>query len=239
MRSHIDAETRVIMNGMQYLYSAQEQADAERYAKERIRAHEAGVAKTPMWVNPYLRLKTGDNKLQIRWDFEQDTWILERWIDNQQDSGDGYWLQVTVLANAFNQTPKLNHEYMKNLVEHLKAHDLQRQDPQEYIRQKRNLAHRKREDNRKEGEKQLAAAIDAMSMRQVQNFIDVHRAMHTGETIVAHGADEKSLAHMTQASQQAMATEEGLVRAADTVPINKAFNQGMHPLQFRRKKKSE
>src|SRR5690242_15429391 len=119
--NYIDAETKVIMNGVPFLSPA-DQARASAYAKERIQAFIAGVSRTPPGVNDFIRKESGDDRLQLRWCFDPDTYILERW------QGEGDWLTVMVPLNKFNQTPHLSNHYLRQLVHLLKANDLTKVD---------------------------------------------------------------------------------------------------------------
>jgi hypothetical protein len=138
---------------------------------------------------------------------------------------DQYWHPVTLLNDAFNNPMRMTDENLAVLANTLASCDLQRQpDLKKYVMEKRDRANQVKAENSKRGDEMLMAAVDALSSKQIQNFIDVHRAMHTGETIVAHGADEASLGRMLKASE----------KSAAEVPVNKALNQGMHPLIYRR-----
>ena len=63
------------------------------------------------------------------------------------------------------------------------------------------------------------AAVDSLTEKRIKEFIEVERAIHTGETIVPHGATEKMLAHMRQASYAAEQTPEPVIIDHETHPL--------------------
>lgn len=160
----------------------------ERAIYQRKSLVEAGLSNSTArtWTS---RLQAEvDNCLRMRWDF-QNGWVIDRWIQQY-----GCWHPIGVLGF---------HYIRPDLCEYLKSRDLQRIGPERYLSEKRAAAERVRECNDQRSTDRVLAAVDSLSERRVHEFIEVERAMQTGDVIVAHGATEKMLDTMTAASKRA------------------------------------
>jgi hypothetical protein len=164
-----------------------ELAAIERLIRDNIAQVEAGVQKPTarIWTT---KLQAYDPLLRLRWDYKQG-WVIERLVREWR-----CWAICGVIG--FHCVPS-------NLLDILAAGDMQRVGPGEYLQRKRAAAARKREANDKLATERVLAAVDSLSEKRIKEFISVEQAIQTGDTIVAHGATEKSLDRMRQASFRA------------------------------------
>jgi hypothetical protein len=147
-----------------------------------------------------------DRFTRLRWDF-QSGWVLDRFSD-------GCYHVVGVFGF---------HYIREWLIDYLRERDMQRwPSPEAYLEHKRAQARKVEYENWAKGNMQLMANIDRMSNKQIQNFLNVERAIQTGETIRAHGSDEVFLDRQAAAARFAPELPRG------------ALNPGMHPRMFRR-----
>lgn len=176
----------------------------ERVIADRQAFVEAGLhTPTGQYWTAKLQSEIEAN-LRVRWDFNNG-WVIDRWIRE-----DGWWLTIGVLGF---------HCIRPDLVDYLRSRDMQRVSPDEYLQQKRAAAERVRQSNEKDSTNKVLAAVDSLSDKRVKEFIEVERAMQTGETIVARGETEAMLGRMHRASEQAEQSPE-----AYTPSENEAYN---------------
>jgi hypothetical protein len=181
----------------------------ERRVRDRMAQVEAGLsfAPAPRWT---VKLQHEiDELLRLRWDFLHG-WVVERAVAEW-----GCWAICGVIGQR--QIPY-------NLIDILHAGDMQRIGPDNYLRQKRAAAEQVRQSKESATTDKVLGAVDRMSEAGIKNFIAVERAIHTGDTIVAHGETEKMLDRMTQASFRAE-------QQSDLHDEKQAFNPQDHPLR--------
>jgi hypothetical protein len=165
----------------------------ERQIRDRRALVAAGLtSSTSEWWTRKLQQQV-DPLLRLRWD-ERQGWVVERAVYEW-----GCWAICGVLGMRCVPV---------HLVDILRAGDMQRYNPKEYLAMKRAAADTTRSANDAKGTDKVLAAVDRMSERRVREFVEVERALHTGEKIVAHGETEAMLARMTRASEQAGQTPE-------------------------------
>lgn len=75
----------------------------------------------------------------------------------------------------------------------------------------------------------VLAAVDSLSSKQIENFVAVERARHTGETIVHHGRDLQFMERLDEAEKSGTAAEVSPDMGPD------CGNPGMHPKVYKRK----
>lgn len=214
--SYYDDETRVIMLGLPMLGFAEQQAYSA-YAKERIQAFSGGAHKFPL-LTRYLRSELNDEFLLARHDIEFDCIAIDRYV---QDTG--CYFNLLRLINSEGRGRRLIWGEENQLAQKLMEGDLRKTTAKEVLAKTRGAAAAVKAANKKRSDEAVLEVIDGFSTRQIKQFVDVHRAIHAGEKIIAHGADEKTIEMMAKASQTAPA-----------VPTGKAFNEGMHPLMYKR-----
>jgi len=189
-----------------------------RLVMDRISSYESGLLHGPSWVKK--RLHEIDKNLQLRWDFNEQCYVVERYVAEQRAH------VIVVMWREDGQAKHLD----ESLFDALREADTWRfSTPQAYLEYKRALAKAKRDENEKQSTEKVLAAVDSLSRRQIDEFIAVERAIHTGETITAHGRDLVTLEQMHDAGRSAMA--QGI-----PIPARRhAINPGMHPRFYKRK----
>jgi len=185
-----------------------EVAIIERKIRNRRSQVEAGLSSPTSrhWTAQLQRL---DALLRLRWDFK-DGWVIERAVEEWE-----CWAICGTLG--YRCVPI-------NLLDIMRAGDMQRVGADEWLRQKREAAGKVRGDNEKRGTNAVLAAVDKLSDRRIKEFIEVERAVQTGDTIVAHGETERSLDRMRQASFRAQ-------QQSDLHDESQSLNPQDHPLR--------
>lgn len=158
-----------------------------------------------------LRMEV-DPLLRVRWDFKSG-FVIDRWVEDW-----GQWHIVGVLGRS---------HIRPDLCDYLKSRDMQRIGANEYLKNKRAQAEKVCAQNERESTDKVLAAVDSLSQKQVENFVQVERARHTGETIIHHGADLRFMEHVEQIQKTTPAPPEDMGPACG--------NPGMHPKVYKRK----
>jgi len=203
-----DAEVVTLISMLERgLWSPTEISNIERQICDRIAAVRAGVS------HPVARFWTKkiqeevDVYTRLRWDF-QNGWTLDRYSE-------GMWQVVGVLGFC---------TVRSDLVEYLIEHDMQRwSSPEKYLAFKREKAASVRARNERYGTSVVLEAVDKLSDKSLKNFIEVERAIQTGDTVIMHGSDRKTFDRMVAAGKKAP-------------PGPTSINPGMHPRRYRRTK---
>lgn len=185
---------------------------------DRCASYESGLLHGPLWVRK--RLREIDPALQLRWDFNEQCYLVERLVREQR-------AYVTVCMWRENDQAKQLDETLFTALQ--EADTWRFPTPQAYLEYKRDLSQRKREENEKKSTEKILAAVDSLSSKQITEFIEVERAIQSGETITAHGSDLNSLERMHEAGQKARA--QGIQAPSGRL----AINPGMHPKIYYRK----
>jgi len=89
------------------------------------------------------------------------------------------------------------------ILEVLWAGDPRRKTAEEEIAERREAAQKRRESNERASADKVLGAIDALTDKQVQNFVEVEQALHTGENITVRGDDRRRIEHLTESTRDA------------------------------------
>ena len=211
LHTSIDLESKTLADMLALgKWLTHEVAAIERQIRDRREQVEAGLS-LPTALHWTARLQALDAKLRLRWDFKQG-WVIERAVEEW-----GCWAICGVLG----------HRYIPlNLIDIMRAGDMQRVGADKWLQQKRDAAQKVRNTNEKHATDTVLGAVDKLSDKRIKEFIEVERAVQTGETIVAHGATERSLDRMRQASFRAQ--QSG---ASDLHDESQSMNVSDHPLR--------
>jgi hypothetical protein len=158
------------------------------------------------------KLQSIDPRLRLRWDFKAG-WVIDRAVSEW-----GCWAICATLG--FRYIPE-------NLLDILRAGDMQRVGAEKWLEQKREKAQGVQDANEKRSADAVLGAVDKLSDKRIKEFIAVERAVQTGETIVAHGQTERSLDRMRQASFHAQ-------QESDLHDDSQDMNISDHPLMQKR-----
>lgn len=189
-----DQDTQGAIDAAAHAIDTNDRFPLERRARDMIERFRAGVLVTPRWVQ--RELTKVDPKLRARWCYERGKFILER-----RAPAINCWAMV-------GEWPEENGRPIPlwMLVERLKEGDMWRYGgPQEYARHKREIAAAVRARNEKIGDEKVLEAVDSLSSKQMKNFAEVEKAMHTGERITCHGDDLNRIEKLTESSIRAEA----------------------------------
>lgn len=132
------------------------------------------------------------HQLRSRPSFEQGDIVVEQWVPALR-----CWL---ISGRWPSNTPA------QQIVNDLLAGDPRRQSAEEANRGKRDLAATKRAENDAAAGSRIEAALDSLSSRALDQFIEVERALHTGETIRAHGDDANFIERNLESTKKAAAS---------------------------------
>lgn len=99
----------------------------------------------------------------------------------------------------------------RKLLDALRASDMQRyKSPAEFIKKRESEAEAKRKSIEADDTAKVLAKVDALSNKQIHEFMEVSRAIATGETITCHGEAEKFMDSIEEARKK-----------TPPIPINK------------------
>lgn len=201
----------------------------EAYLRERAEMVQAGVKRCPEWF--LLELMQIDSKLRCWWDAWKEEWVIDRFqsegivegllrlaetesADVKQslrESASGllargqYYLTII----HFHPTPEMQLD--RAFLDMLRSMDMQRyRDPAQYLAEKRRKAEAVEKSNDNAMNDAALAQVDKLSDKQVHEFLEVSRALGTGETITCHGEAEKFMDSIEEAR-----------RKGPPMPINK------------------
>jgi hypothetical protein len=216
VHTYYDDQAMAVMIGLPQLHPS-EQLPYVEYAKERIAAFHGGAHRFPALTYRF-RSELNDEFLLVRHDLEYDCISIDRYIPQF-----GCYFKLANLLDEQGRGRRLQFAEEQWLIDMLRAGDMRKTTPKELLAKKHEASAKQRDVNKKRGEEEVKAAVDSLSSKSIKQFVDVHRAIHTGERIVSHGADVKSLEVMAEAG-----------KTAPMVPTGKALNPGMHPLTYAR-----
>jgi len=126
------------------------------------------------------RLQELDSYLRLRWDFQLGYYVVDRYVRPERA-----WAPVLFWCNEVGEPRGLSGQ----LLELLRENDMQRVGAREWLRKKREAAAKKQAALRKAGNEALLAAIEQLSNARVKQFVDVERAIQSGERVILHGSD--------------------------------------------------
>jgi hypothetical protein len=194
----------------------------ERQIEERKAMIRAGLNRHPHIDE---KIKEFCPELRTRYDFERGKLVIEHFHPQTswQMIGGGEWPE----------DEKGNPLSAGEVIEKLKAGDMQRIGHVEYLKQKKDAAEKIQKRNDAANTEKVAAAVDSLSTKQVRQFIDVQNAIRTGETVVPLGDDAKFLDKAHVASKKHGKPTKKAVRNDQRA----AMNPGQHPLIYQRNQK--
>lgn len=191
--------------------AGQERAEVERAIQTRQEYNRAGVAQVPSWAQEEIRKL--DPWLRFRWDFIEERYAVERYVE-----ADRYYIHLLWFRW------KMDRSTVEQCRELLIQCDMQRwPSPEAYLAHQRAKAKAIRDANESTSTDAVLAAVDELPRENIKNFIQVERAIQTGERIVPLGEDARKLEKMSQATTHAPAE-------------NASMNPGMNPRIYQRKK---
>jgi hypothetical protein len=144
-------------------------------------------------VNHQLRSRTCSSTGQI---------VIEQWIPSLR-----CWLTNGLYPPS---TPAAK------IVSDLLAGDPTRKTADEELADRREASAAIREKNEKEGDDRVASVVSSLSSERVRNFVEVERALHTGETITVRGDDRRTIESLVESTKKAAIQGDGEAQAVLT-----------------------
>lgn len=182
-----------------------------QYHKDYI---ESGL--TPISWEYQEILQALDPYLRLRWDMQCRCYIIER-----VDTGLRAWIRLFRWANDDGSPKNLSLSACREIVAKLQASDMRRwATPHEYLQHKRRKAQEIQRSNAAKVEDELYGVIDDMTNRQIKEFIDVERAIATGERVDVVGQDAATMNMWHELAKAGYGPMDGLDLPDDCEAIN-------------------
>lgn len=150
-------------------------------------------------------------------------WMLDRWIEDLM-----CWHPVgyigtggkadRIVKDGIDTVVTVDDMVRPDIVQYLKDHDMQRPG---YLEHKAAMAEAVREYNKQKSTDKVLAAVDSLSNKQVREFVEVEKAIQTGDTVIMHGPCREMFDKLTEAGKKAP-------------PGPQSLNPGMNPFRHRR-----
>lgn len=155
--------------------------------RTRCEMFRSGRTQAPRWFR--RRLQQIDPNLDVRWDYLEGQWIIERY---------------SRLDRAYVTVMEVKGHLDQEIIFQLEEADTWRfPNWKAYLEWKHAESARRRARIAAHSQERVAAAIDGLTEKQAKEFLDVERAFRTGETVVFHGGDQKTLDHMREGARRA------------------------------------
>jgi hypothetical protein len=163
-------------------YAGSERPYLDLIIRERMEMLRAELADPRCHFLSQLLRSRVSHQLRARPHFQTDQIAVEQWIPSLR-----FWL-----TNGYFEwsTPA------EAIVATLEAGDPRKKSAEDELADRRESAETARARNEAAGTEKVMAAVDALSSRALDQFIQVEEALHHGERIVAHGDDLAQLEAM-------------------------------------------
>ena len=146
--------------------------EVETWLRGRLEWIQAGLERCPGWFRKTL--KRFDPTLRLRWDSYKEHWIIERLNPN---------------TNFFHRIGTWDRPLGHGLIHALEKGDMWKTTTAEKVKQVEDAAERQRKINEQQQKDGYLAQIDKMTNRQVEDFVEVSRALEHGESLQFAGPD--------------------------------------------------
>lgn len=150
-------------------------------------------------------------------------WMLDRWIEELL-----CWHPVgcigtggkadRIVKDGIDTVIVTDDMVRPDLIQFLREHDMQRPG---YLQEKLAKAEAIKQYNAQKSTDKVLAAVDSLSNRQVKEFVEVEKAIQTGDSVIMHGPCKEMFDKLTEAGKKAP-------------PGPRSLNPGLHPLRHRR-----
>jgi hypothetical protein len=142
-------------------------------------------------------------------------WMLDRWIDDLD-----CWHPVGYIGagGRLEDGNVVEDKVRSDLISFLREHDMQRPG---YLEEKAAKAEAIRLENERKATEKVLLAVDSLSDKRLREFVEVEKAIQTGDTVTMHGETFRQFEAMTEAGKKAP-------------PGPESINPGLHPLKHKR-----
>lgn len=223
---HWDIEVRTLSQMLERGMWAPNEISLIRRQIEDRKAQIVGGLGSATQIAWTLRVRTElDDDCRVRRDPIYG-WMLDRWVEELC-----CWHPVGYIGTGGRMEPVsiihpgqpateivVDDKVRPDLIPWLKSRDMQRPG---YIEEKAEAAKAIREENEAKATEKVLAAVDSLSDARLKNFIEVEKAMQTGDTVTMHGETMKQFERLTEAGKKAP-------------PGPESATPGLHPLRHKR-----
>jgi len=195
-------------------WAPSEIAHIERQLEDR-KAQLASGLGSPLQIMWTLEVQRRvDSNCRVRHD-PIHGWMLDRWIEDLD-----CWHAIGYIGTGgrLEDGNVMDDTVRPDLISFLHLHDMQRPG---YFVEKAAKSAAVRLANEKAATTKVLMAVDSMTDKRLKEFLQVEKAIQTGETVTMHGETLRQFEKMTEAGRQA---PEGPHSA----------NPGVHPLRHKR-----
>lgn len=177
--------------------------EIEKWIRGRIEFVQAGVDRCPTGFRKILR--RFDRDLRVRWDFYQEHWVIERFNKD---------------TNLFHRCGVWSNRLDERLIDALRKGDMWRTTTDEKIAEAEERAERIKKQNDQKAKDGYLERIDNMTHRQLEDFVEVSRALEHGETLSFAGEDAKFMNKVWEEKQKRPDVPD--------TPMNPGFKPGKY-----------
>ena len=160
----------------------------EGLIKERMMQLESELAASNVFLTTMLQQRV-NHQLRSRPDFATGKICVEQWVPALR-----CWLVNGLFPPT---TPALE------IIRVLQAGDPTRRTAEEEVAERREAASVQREKNEKAGDQKVLDTVAALGSHRIEQFLDVERALQTGENIAVRGDDRRTIESLTEATRDA------------------------------------
>ncbi len=179
--------------------------EVEQWLQGRVEIIRAGVERCPSWFAKTL--KRFDPTLRVRWDFYQEHWVIERFNERTQ-----LFHRVGVWARDLGDA----------LIEELRKGDMWKSTTGEKIAAAEEQAEAQLKRNEAKTREGWLEAVDSLTRKKQEEFVEVSRAIEHGEDLQFMGPDADFMNKVWEEKQK-----------QPDMP-DTAINPGMKPGTYRR-----
>lgn len=188
---------------------------ALRQATARL-AHE--LALVPGWANEQIQREVED-RLRFRFSTADQCFVLERRTPQNV---------YEIVGGGKLWGFKFGDQSMRELIDKCHRGDMQKYRPQDYVTMKRKRAEGVIAENDYRHNQKVAAAVDRVPKKRLEQFIEVETAIQTGEKVRSSGRDAEFLEKAHARTKKAEAQGEKFEHPAAVI------NPGMDPKIYKR-----
>jgi hypothetical protein len=206
-----DVETETMMSLISALTfkGTETCSQVRRMIRERVQMFQCGRQQVSQWIRS--ELQRYDDQLDIRWDYLNQEFIIERYGRKSRA-----WIPIMEWKDNLDN----------RIFDLLRDGDMWRFSSSEaYLEAKRARSAKIREDNRNKANERLLDAIDSLSNREAEEFMEVEQAFKTGEKVRFMGQDDKSFTRMQEGSKKAAAKGEVFDPSKQKITYGKTFSR--------------
>jgi hypothetical protein len=139
-------------------------------------------------------------------------YVIDRWVEDE-----GYWHQIPGTCGFDPPRPglcermKTQYDMWKKSSPKEDADAIAGRARHPILQEKDKASAKVLAANEQKSTDKVLAAVDSLSSKQIENFVSVERARHTGEKLIHHGADLRFVEHVdkVQKTNPAIPVDQG------------------------------